>query len=140
MLKTEMHPLMRAAALTHRYSGSDILEVCKLAARGAVLAEISAPSPPGSPVSASSRTPPASPPTPEHASVAVQGAGKDSIRGVGRDSVGELEGRGHRGAVPCSEPAAGPVTEAVLLRCVSEVCPIAVVVILQTFCKDRSAG
>lgn len=107
LLKSEMHPLMRAASLMHRYSGSDILEVCKLAARGCVLAEIAEPSAPTSPVSASSQTPPGSP----------LHRGLDAEEGVCGD-----ERRGTNGAAALVDAtAAGPVTEAVLLRCISEV-------------------
>lgn len=106
LLKSEMHPLLRAASLMHRYSGSDILEVCKLAARGCVLAEIAQPSAPTSPVSASSRTPPGSP-----------RRGLDAAEGALGD-----ERRGQNGAAAqLSVAAAGPVTEEALLRCISEV-------------------
>lgn len=39
-LRTEMHPLRRIAQLTPRYSGSDLVEVCKLAARHCVLEHV----------------------------------------------------------------------------------------------------
>eukprot|EP00892_Ulva_mutabilis_P001650 jgi/Ulvmu1/11486/UM077_0035.1 len=124
VLKSRMHPLMRVARLTPGYSGSDLLEVCKLAARSCVLAELSRPVPaslPDSPVTATSNSP-SSPSSPIRASGAAKdtsvGPGVGCFAGVGAGSGGEKKGAGARS---CCEAAAGPVTEAVMLRCISEV-------------------
>lgn len=116
VFKTQMHPLWRVASLTHRYSGSDLLEACKLAARSCVLAELARPAPPPqpiSPVTASSRTP-TSPLSPPRAVKAAHASPDDS----------HMKATEHadRAAAECSDFAAGPVTEAVMLRCISEVC------------------
>jgi hypothetical protein len=142
-LSTRMHPLMRAAQLTPRYSGSDLVEVCKHAARHCVLENMARAAPHRAPADGEHA------PAAEGASSATNGtasaaarrgvssaasalaaAGNDVARWVvqpwlERDSAAALDDTPPpaAAAAPASPlvPPEATLTEAVLLKCVAEV-------------------